>query len=402
MRALATRIGKVPGWRVEGAGAGQGFKVYAPNGEFVTGIHLTPSDVRSDDIVLRTCAAAGFLDDEEKYLAREERERRRRVEAEQQKAVVAAAKAQKIAQSRISNRARAAGPFAAIEEFDVKWLLGKHLVPDVRGGIMTPQLADKLLEHNTQNRPRKNATVRLVKSALQSEDRWLLTHEAVALASDPIFILDGQNRLFAISETGIAAPLYVFVGMDPRTKFVIGQQSVRTAGDAMAMAGVADHNNMAAMVRTVRMYDKPFVAWGGFKMANDEVLDAYREDTEGFVKALHDAGNTIGSARKIKRFRVSKSTLAASIYLIRKAGNKRSLVDEYLEGLRTGAGLRENDPRASLVDWFAWVQMGKHPVARYEPFAMLILSWNGWVQGDAIRNLKWKQRHEFPVITVRK
>jgi hypothetical protein len=400
MRALATRIGKVPGWRVERAPGSEGYKVYAPDGSFVTGIHLTPSDVRSDDIVLRTCAASGFLEDEEKYLAREERDRRKRIEAEQQKAVLAAAKAQKVAQTRVALRARAAGPFVAIEEFEAKWLFGEHKVPDVRAGIMTPALAQKLLDgHNTENRPRKMASIRTVTRALQTE-RWLLTHEAVALSSDR-FLLDGQNRLVSIVETGIPAPVFVFVGMDPRTKYVVGQQSVRTAADAFSMAGIPDPNNAAACVRTVTMFDKPFIAWHSFRMSNDEVIDAYRADPEGFARAVRDAANTIGQSRKIKRIRCSVSTMAAAIYLIRK-GNTRRLVDEFLEGLRTGANLREGDPRSSLVDWFSWVAIGKHPTARYEPFAMLVLAWNGWVQGDQVRNLKWRNRHEFPVITTRR
>jgi len=398
MRALATRIGKVPGWRVEKIA--DGFKVYAPSGAFITPIHLTPSDTGADDKVLRIVDANGFQADEERFIAEERRARQRRTEEERTKAIAAADRLAKTAKAQVSSRARAAGPFAAIEEFDAKWLFGNHSIPDVRAGIMTPALAQKLLDgHNTENRPLKNASIKTVTRALQTE-RWLLTHEAVALSTDR-FLLDGQNRLVGIVNTGIPAPVFVFVGMDPRTKFVVGQQSVRTAADAFSMAGIPDPNNAAACVRTVTMFDKPFIAWHGFRMSNDEVIDAYREDPDGFARAVRDAANTIGQSRKIKRVRCSVSTMAAAIYLIRK-GNTRKLVDEFLEGLRTGANLREGDPRSSLVDWFTWVAVGKHPTARYEPFAMVVLAWNGWVQGDQVRNLKWRNRHEFPVITTRR
>jgi len=398
MRALATRIGKVPGWRVEKMA--DGFKVYKPNGMFVTPIHLTPSDSNADDKVLQIVDANGFREDEERYLEAVERERTQRIEDDKRKATLAAAKLAQTAKSRVASRARAAGPFAAIEEFDPKWIFGAHHVPDVRAGVMSPELASKILDaHNTQNRPRKAASVRTVSRALQT-DRWLLTHEAIAFSSDR-FLLDGQNRLMSIVDTGIAAPVFVFVGMDPATKYVVGQQSVRTASDAFAMAGIPDANHSAALVRTVAMHDKPFIAWHGFRMSNDEVIDAYREDPDGFARAVHDGVNVSGKARKIKRVRCSVSTLGASIYLIRRAGNKERLVDEYLEGLKTGAGLRDGDPRASLVDWFNWVQLGKHPTARYEAFALLILSWNAWAQGDFVKNLKWRNRSEFPGITTR-
>jgi len=398
MRALATRIGKVPGWRV--SKVADGFKVYAPDGTYVTGIHLTPSDRNADQEVIRLVDANGFLADEERYLEASERERARRVRQEQEKATAAALKAVQTAKSQVRSRARAAGPFAAIEEFDARWLLGKHLVPDVRAGVMTPELASKVLQHNTDNRPRKTATIRTVRSALQ-DGRWLLTHEAVAMSSDGI-VLDGQNRLYVIEETGIPAELFVFVGMNPATKYVIGQQSVRTAGDAFAMAGIPNPNNTAALVRMVSMHDKPFVAWRTFRMSNDEVISAYREDPEGFVRAVHDGANTTGNSRKIRRVRVNLTTLGTAIYLIRKAGNPEKLVNEFLDGLRTGTGLRDGDPRASFVDWSNWVHIGKHPVARYEAFALTVLCWNGWVQGDYVRNLKWRDRSEFPVITVRK
>lgn len=73
--------------------------------------------------------------------------------------------------------------------------------------IVTPEMARGFLTKNTVNRPLKSTIVQDFSEALKRGE-WRVSHQGVAIASNGR-LLDGQHRLTAISNTGIAAPMTV-------------------------------------------------------------------------------------------------------------------------------------------------------------------------------------------------
>lgn len=115
---------------------------------------------------------------------------------------------------------------------------------------ITPDRAAELLARNTHNRPISRPYVREIMRELE-EGRWKVTHQGVALSDDGQ-LLDGQHRLTAIVESGIAADMLVAEGVVRDAFDAIDQHRKRTGGQILAMAGITkDAPRIVAMARAV-------------------------------------------------------------------------------------------------------------------------------------------------------
>jgi len=373
--------------------AGDGWRITAPSGRFTT-IHSTPSDVNTEHVVTARLAKLGFIEAEKAFEERAERDRQRAIAEDE----ATNRRRTKLTEERSRALIKAQGEYA-VEGFDADWLLAKHPAPAVRCGFIDAALAEKMLSHDTLNRPPKVSTKRMVTRALR-EGRMLLTHEAFAFDTDAI-LLDGGNRLRSIVETGIGAHFWVFVGMDPATRHVVGRGAYRTAGDTFSIAGVRNANRSAAAVRMVAMHKRPYAMWDSFRPDNDELLAAYDEDPDGFQGAQHEADRVVGSGRVSgHKLRIASPIVSAGIYILRHSTADQEYVSEYLHGLMTGADLKYGDARQALHDWANNVRRpGAVAPHRYEQLAVFILAWNNHVAGNRVTRLHWKRgATPFPMV----
>lgn len=98
---------------------------------------------------------------------------------------------------------------------------------------MTKELADRYLATSQTNRTlRKEKINKLIKDIVNGE--WDCNHQSIAIDSDGVLI-DGHHRLTAISETGIACPVWVAFNAHRSTKIDVGAS--RSDNDSLFMAG---------------------------------------------------------------------------------------------------------------------------------------------------------------------
>ncbi len=102
---------------------------------------------------------------------------------------------------------------------------------------ITPAAAKKLLNKNTKNRSINKAQLEMIKRSM-IDGKWRLTHQGVALYKNGD-IADGQHRLTAIVETGIACkmPLFKNLDNDIDTVLAIDCGKNRTVKDGAAISG---------------------------------------------------------------------------------------------------------------------------------------------------------------------
>ena len=389
---IAARAKAVTGWRV--APARKGWKLTSPEGRVIV-LHQTPGDVANDKALTTELRAMGFFRDETRQKRADERERNRKLMSDR----AANDKRLKLAESREMARAKAAGELI---EFDPSWLFSEHGSPQVREGLVTPALAEKLLTHNTDNRPQKARSKSMVSRALR-EGRFLLTHEALALSTAGV-ILDGQNRLESIVETGVTAPFFIFVGMDPLTRDVIGRGSYRTAFDTFSMAKVPNAHRMSSITRLVIALESinGSGALESFRPDNDEALARFRRDPEALLTAHAEGSAMVGHSAKAARLRaIGLVTFGAVIYRLRSVESHDELVSDFLEGVRTGVGLKHGDARLALRDWNEAARERHERPHRDEACAVLVLAWNNYMQGNRVTRLSWRRGQPFPVIAHR-
>lgn len=112
-----------------------------------------------------------------------------------------------------------------------------------------PTLAAAYLEKNTHNRPLRQSHVAALSAAIRRGE-WVLTHESIAFDVDDRLI-DGQHRLRAIVDSGVACRLKVSRGCDRDSFMVIGSGRPRAASDALSLDGEKNGRSIAAIVRVI-------------------------------------------------------------------------------------------------------------------------------------------------------
>lgn len=97
--------------------------------------------------------------------------------------------------------------------------------------LVTPAIAASMLSVPGRNRGLIRSSVELFERALR-DGRFLLTHQGVAIGLDGA-VIDGQHRLMAIANTGIAARLMVSTGVPAAATEAIDVGIGRRAQDVL-------------------------------------------------------------------------------------------------------------------------------------------------------------------------
>lgn len=98
----------------------------------------------------------------------------------------------------------------------------------------TPEWCRQVIETcNTHNRPEKPASQGKVRAAVEG-GAWRVNGESVVFNTDGV-LTDGQNRLVAIRDSGIAVPLLCVFGVHPDTFYTTGTATPRTRSDILGI-----------------------------------------------------------------------------------------------------------------------------------------------------------------------
>lgn len=414
---LVARIRKA-GWPVRSTGAGQ-YRVSMPGGES-TLVHTTYSDVNALKAVMRILNDHGFEAAEAKAQKAEDRKRNAALVADR----VENERALKVAAQRSRIVAKAAGPYA-FDDVDDSWFLQAHPAPTVRKVMCTPGLAQKLSDLNSGNRPKKPRQLARLTKRLEAgiheqgdppDDKWILMHQGVAIDSNGV-LQDGQNRLDAIIATGVTAPLFIFVGMDPAAFPHIDTVVPRSAADMVARVRETDANSAAAIARLVYLHQR--VHYGVEKMSrrakeahrvlykstwrsevveNSDVVSMFESDAEGFAEAAAYA-RLLTSKKSLE---LQRAAIGAAAYLIHKANPRDPKVTEFFEGIRTGEDLSKGDPRLALVRLARNMVDKKMRRDSTEGLALVLKTWNAWITGQRMDTIRWAVTEPMPRPVIRR
>lgn len=104
---------------------------------------------------------------------------------------------------------------------------------------------------------------------------WKTTHQGIAIDSNGVLV-DGQHRLTAIVEADVPVKLTVFTEVSPDSFDVLDTGKRRNAADVLAIEGEKNTLQLAAMLRTVWLYDnRPDLSWSGgnARVTNHQILE---------------------------------------------------------------------------------------------------------------------------------
>jgi hypothetical protein len=262
---------------------------------------------------------------------------------------------------------------------------------------ITPVKAAEMLDANTTNRPLSRTLVRVFADAMSRGD-WMVTHQGIAFDVNGVLV-DGQHRLAAIIEADMPVEMTVFTEVDEGTFDVLDTGKRRNAADVLAIEGEKSSTMLAAMVRTVWLYEnRPDLNWSGGAavVTNHQVVQTL--DQHPRLRDFVAVGEQIAAATGM-----IKSAAGAASYLISRV-SRRAEQDEWFDGIIDGAGLAKQDPRLlfrRVMFAMARKQAGQGIRRRdtREHLALYLKAFNAWRDDEALTQLRFTSREEMPRLT---
>src|SRR5947208_14577232 len=125
---------------------------------------------------------------------------------------------------------------------------------------------------------------------------WRVTHQGIAFDTEGALV-DGQHRLAAVVEAEVPVELTVFTEVPDGAFDVLDTGKRRNAADVLAIEGENSAVMLAAMVRTVWLYEnRPDLNWSGGAAAvtNHQIVQTL--DQHSKLRDFVAAGEQIASA----------------------------------------------------------------------------------------------------------
>lgn len=367
-----------------------GWEITCPD-DFTVQVHLTPSDRNHEAVVLRELKNHGFEEAELEWVRLKEEERLQRIRDSHDAAQKALDKAQQHADA----VARASGQTRVSADV----LLHPYPLPKTFERVLvTPELANQILDLNTENRPIRQREVQLWAGIIK-RDEWKYTHQGIAIDNRGV-LQDGQHRLSGIVQTGIPCEMQISIGMPPDNFNAIDNGLRRTFGDVAANLGLGNRNRVGTAARMLTLYNSWPERARTEKVSNAEIahiLGQKFDDTRNVGDVIFTATARAQALWAACRLNVSAAT--TGIYLLwSMVGENHPLVHDFLEGLLKGSNMDEQDPRFVLRRYVmspsnkrrdAWLHL-----------SLFIKAWNKYVQGVRIQNLFFRKDEDLPKVRI--
>lgn len=266
---------------------------------------------------------------------------------------------------------------------------------------ITPEIAQKYLESNPNNRPVHFPTVKTYAKAML-DGEWRPTHQTIAFDNEG-HLQDGQHRLLAVIESQTTQQFWVFRDM-PVTNFtVIDVGRDRKTSDVLALADMKEPNLKASISKFVLAYESGSKAnaiaastgsSGKNFISNDKVLQ--------FAKAHRRKLDRVAELSKawFEKFpKALEMRFIGGLYWFISEINDE-LGQEFFDSLTTGAGLKENSPILKFRNILINNLTSKKRLPRSEKFALAVKAWNLYISGREVNKLSFNRRsgEKFPEI----
>jgi hypothetical protein len=244
-------------------------------------------------------------------------------------------------------------------------------------GLVTAEIAEWLLELNTENRPLDHKGVDRFRAILKG-GKWINTGEPAIVSREGI-LNDGQHRLMAIRDSGIAADLDVRFGISREAFIATGTGRRRTAGQVLAIHGHSNTNCQAAIARLLRYYDAGQMA-------------QYRAQVEsGEILRIIDADERIGQiAARLQRSKIGQARSGSFGFVLAVAA-RTAPIDKVLEFaalVSEGLTQDESNPGRRLHARLRDAAIKHEHISQIDLAVLTVRAWNAWVDGRSIQSLR--------------
>jgi hypothetical protein len=267
---------------------------------------------------------------------------------------------------------------------------------------VTPQLAGWLLELNTGNRKVSARRVERYKHIILHGE-WLNTGEPIIVADD-MTLNEGQHRLLAIRDTGIAVPCDIRFGITRKAFAATGTGATRSLGDVISISGEAQYaSNIAAAANLLHRYRLGLPSSSTAIVTHQEILKDVRRMKDDLMYAARLAFRLKG----LHSMRITNAPTMAFIVLAYRHQNNQKRLEEFMEIVASGLASAASNPARRLYDRLRReeAEASTGPSSRagaVEKLALYIKAWKAWLAKEEMPPgaLRWRGKgqaaEDFP------
>jgi len=223
---------------------------------------------------------------------------------------------------------------------------------------------------------------------------WLVSHQGLAWDYNGV-LLDGQHRLVAVYNAWTENPDFegidteVTYDLDPETFKIVDVGRTRRPTDILGIRGEDNRMHLASALRLLYWFEtkrEGIFHFNRTKMTSTELLEMLDKHP-----GIREAVRRAYALRDV----LIVSAVAVAIYLIEREHDDPHL-DEFINGVKTGANLPELDARLALYRWATKSRPRKRSY-NTEQLALFLKAWNDWITNTPRKELKIRSTETFPV-----
>lgn len=238
---------------------------------------------------------------------------------------------------------------------------------------ITPAKATKYLGQNINNRTLRSRRVRVYAEQM-TRDQWQMIGDPIRFDTTGRLI-DGQHRLHAVILSGKTVPFVVIRNLEPESFVAIDSGLNRQPSDVLGH-DVAAGSHKAAAIRVMYVVEA-----GGDPRKTEDNNAVTRQDVHEYYNnnrvEVEEATNL--GAKVYSHIRGNRSAWSALALFTRRIDP--ALSDQFFDGLITGAGMTNGDPRLALRNWLANPINYKKVGLAGGHLAIYIRIWNDFMNG---------------------
>jgi len=264
--------------------------------------------------------------------------------------------------------------------------------PSARFINIDPDMARKWLTKNVNNRPlRLNSVVKISSDIING--RWQVNGATITF-NDKGELIDGQHRLSAIVAANMTVMSLVVTEISPDAMPTIDMGDVRTVAHILALRGIPSSTRVAALAMIYMKYLRyPEIQWNNKgETSRVELANFGTEISDLLISGTNTANG-------LKRIGLCNSSYGLLYVLVHTESENKHLWDEFHDGVTTGAGLWEGDPRLALRNFTMRRSFKAGAWDQQALAAICIKTWNKWLMGEKMKMVGFR-REELPMPRV--
>lgn len=250
--------------------------------------------------------------------------------------------------------------------------------------LVTKDMAENWLAKNSHNRPLNPLKIGKFKRAIQ-DGKFRLNGETIIIGRDGS-LMDGQNRLMAVVETGMAIWSFVIFDVDPTVFATIDGGSPRSNADILSMSGEADGKPLAKALSALARFDSP--SFANQQLTSIEALDLLVKNPA--IRQSLPIGNSV------KEF-IPAALGCAAHYLFRKSNTFKA--NSFFEVLAKGES--ENNAALQFRELMRKNRTSAKKLQATAVAGLLVKAWNFYQADEVPKILRYSVKDQFPDIKGR-